>query len=142
MNLYEDWKGKIMVPVTTADIGAKVVTGPDFLRNWSDQVNNAVYGIITDVHLKSTYTSKKWLNVSWYNEHDEVVDEDHIYWIDPKDELYTLAYHYDFNEANEWLTSQVVAEPDGSTTSFYNAYPITVGIELYVAHLNSQRHGN
>lgn len=141
MNLYEDWKGRIKVPVTTIDIGAKVVPGPDFVDLWKDQVDKAVYGIITRLHDRSN-ERMQWLNVTWYNQHDEITDDSHVYWIQPKDELYALAYYYDYNELRNWLKNNLVTLADGSTETFYNHYDPHIGLELYVAHLNSQRHGN
>ena len=76
-------RGFKVVPVTTEDIGAVVVRGPDW--HYNDQDHGAMYGITEE----SDHNSSKWLKVTWYNAHHKKTGRNSYEW----GERHDLAYY-------------------------------------------------
>lgn len=77
-------RGFKVIPVTTEDIGAVVVRGPDW--EWDEQDYGALYGVIGK---KASYTEGGWANVTWYNAGHMKVNRNSYRWEHYQD----LAYY-------------------------------------------------
>lgn len=85
--------------VTTADIGAKVVRGKDWI--WSDQDAGSCYGVITEKN-----SSIGWIGVDWISDTGKVITGIYNYRIG-NDHKYDLYYY----EGPEIVTTEPVSIP-------------------------------
>ena len=106
-------RGFKVIPVTTEDIGAVVVRGPDW--RWDEQDYGALYGVINK---KSAHTEDGWVDVTWYNAGHAKTNRNSYRWENYQDLAY---YNPDNKQVIPGKTKTPKPEGDELPTGVYPA---------------------